>query len=193
MERTSQALAAIHAAFADKVRKGSGVPYVAHLYSVMSIVAAYGGQDATRTAAVLHDIVEDTDWSAARVAAEFGDDVANIVNKVTEDKTLTWAARKAAVVERAETCCQGVAIVLMADKLDNLLSFIREEGEGEARDAYWAKFNAGREDQFDFYVKLVRALRGNPRLRGGDVEWSCLRTADLWLELKRALDVFELQ
>ena len=59
-----------------QVRKYTGVPYIVHPSEVMGIVSTVEHDDAMLAAALLHDVVEDTDHTVDDIRAEFGDDVA---------------------------------------------------------------------------------------------------------------------
>jgi (p)ppGpp synthase/HD superfamily hydrolase len=146
--------------FAGKTRRGNGAPYEAHLLACQSFVASYKGRAPTQAAA--------------------------LVIKLTEDKALSWYERKARVVAMAKHCCQGVAIVLMADKTDNLLSFRREM---KTESSYWRRFNVGLGDQIWFHQHLVDALHQNKRL-GFPGEHSDLWTWSALEELTETFDRF---
>ena len=60
-------------------KKGSDVPYVAHLLAVAGLVLDDGGSEKQAAAALLHDVLEDTDATAAEVRERFGRKVARIV------------------------------------------------------------------------------------------------------------------
>ena len=62
----------------------SGEPYISHPVEVALILASLRMDVETLTAALLHDVVEDTDSTYDDVAAEFGDDVAQLVDGVTK-------------------------------------------------------------------------------------------------------------
>ncbi|MCE3036350.1 RelA/SpoT family protein [Helicobacter sp. faydin-H20] len=62
----------------------SGEPYIVHPICVACIVANYGGDDSMVCAALLHDVVEDTDYSIESVEKNFGKDVANLVDALTK-------------------------------------------------------------------------------------------------------------
>ncbi|MDR2341926.1 MAG: RelA/SpoT family protein [Campylobacteraceae bacterium] len=62
----------------------SGEPYVVHPLVVASIVAHYGGDETMVVAALLHDVVEDTETTVEDVEKLFGEDVANIVEGLTK-------------------------------------------------------------------------------------------------------------
>jgi len=74
---------AAHAAIGQK-RKYSGDDYIVHPQRVAAIVEKHGGTDEMIAAAWLHDTVEDTDVTPDLITKMFGDDVASIVEGLTD-------------------------------------------------------------------------------------------------------------
>lgn len=108
---------------AHQRRKGDAAePYLNHLAEVADLVAeATGGRDPSLVAAaLLHDVVEDTDTTLAEVAAMFGEDVAGLVAEATDDKTLPKAERKRLQVEHAPSHSRRAKVLKLADKTSNL-------------------------------------------------------------------------
>ena len=108
-------------------RKGTHQePYVNHLAEVAHLVAeATGGEDANLViAALLHDCVEDQGVKAHEIAALFGEDVANLVMAVTDDKTIDKSLRKQAQVDHAGAIAPRARILKIADKTANLKSIL---------------------------------------------------------------------
>jgi guanosine-3',5'-bis(diphosphate) 3'-pyrophosphohydrolase len=68
----------------------SGDPYITHPVAVAEILVEFGLDPATIAAALLHDTVEDTSYSAERLRVDFGDEVANLVEGVTKLDRLTY-------------------------------------------------------------------------------------------------------
>jgi len=113
-------------AHAGQVRDHSGDPYVVHPLRVADRVASIpGASEAMVVAAVLHDVVEDSDVSLAEIAERFGADVARIVDGLSskEDKSLRRVERKAAEVARLAAEPAAVQSVKLADRIDNLRDF----------------------------------------------------------------------
>ncbi|RAX52267.1 penta-phosphate guanosine-3'-pyrophosphohydrolase [Helicobacter sp. 16-1353] len=81
--KVRNALNACIAAHEGQVRK-SGIPYAIHPILVSCIVAYYGGEESMICAALLHDVVEDTDYDIDWIESEFGDDVASLVDSLTK-------------------------------------------------------------------------------------------------------------
>src|ERR1700683_5044370 len=73
----------------------SGEPYVAHSVAVGLIVAQLGLDATSVAAAVLHDVVEDTEVTLDEITAEFGPNVAAIVDGVTKIDRLHVSSREA--------------------------------------------------------------------------------------------------
>jgi (p)ppGpp synthase/HD superfamily hydrolase len=112
----------------DQTRKGSSVPYIAHLMSVCALVLEHGGGEDVAIAALLHDAVEDQGGAATarRIAEVFGPGVAELVMGCTDAlpepgaPKPPWRARKAAFIERMHGAPPAVALVVACDKLHNL-------------------------------------------------------------------------
>lgn len=147
---------------ATQVRKGTGVPYVAHLLAVAGLVLEQGGDEDTAIAALLHDAIEDQGGAATREAirARFGDWVTAIVDGCTDAETIPkppWRARKEAYLAHLPAATGEVRLVSAADKLHNartILADYRQRGE-----AVWERFNGGRAGTLWYYRALVSAFR----------------------------------
>lgn len=115
-------------AFAEKAhagtfRMGTGEPYFEHVARVATTLAELGFHKYVVAAAYLHDVIEDTAYTEADLAKEFGSDVSRLVAEVTnpplvkEPGNRPW--RKAKEIEHlAKTSYFGASIKL-ADMLDN--------------------------------------------------------------------------
>src|SRR5690606_1374672 len=70
--------------FSQKAHKGqmrkSGEPYISHPIAVADILAGIGMDATTIIAALLHDVVEDTDVSLEEIKERFGEEVARLVD-----------------------------------------------------------------------------------------------------------------
>ena len=84
--RFSEALTYAAELHATQVRKGYGVPYIAHLLGTASIALEYGANEDEAIAALLHDAIEDQGGATTREAIRrrFGDTVTAIVDGCTE-------------------------------------------------------------------------------------------------------------
>jgi (p)ppGpp synthase/HD superfamily hydrolase len=151
-----------------QMRKGSGVPYLAHVLGVGAIVLEYGGTEDDGIAALLHDAVEDQGGKPvlARIRERFGPAVADIVEACSDTDVVPkppWKERKLAYVAHLRTASPGAKLVSAADKLHNsraILADYRTQGE-----ALWGRFNGGRDGTLWYYRAVVEALLmgwGNP-------------------------------
>lgn len=147
-------------------RKGTEIPYIVHPLSMLRFLARLGAPAELQAAAVLHDVVEDTDATLDDIAERFGPRVAALVEGATEkDKSLSWMERKKAAIHHAEESQDLELLVLKCvDKLDNL-SDIREDHELHG-ETIWARFKADHAAQMWYYGTLTRLftqrLAGTP-------------------------------
>ena len=68
---------------AGHMRKGTEIPYISHLMAVSALVLEYGGTTTQASAALLHDVIEDTDCTIDEIIELVGNDVAQIVWECT--------------------------------------------------------------------------------------------------------------
>lgn len=106
----------------DQRRKSDDSPYINHPLSVawLLITKAKIHDVNVLTAAILHDVVEDTSSDLEDIRCLFGDTVASIVSEVSDDKSLSKVERKRLQVERAPKKSLQARLVKLADKLHNL-------------------------------------------------------------------------
>jgi (p)ppGpp synthase/HD superfamily hydrolase len=143
-------------------RKGSQVPYLAHLMAVSSLVLEHGGTEAEAIAALLHDAVEDQGGveTAVRIRSMFGDHVADIVLAVTdthESPKPPWRARKEAHVKHMQGASDSAKLVAAADKLHNARSLLIDFPT--AGESLWERFRGGREGTIWYYRAMGASLR----------------------------------
>jgi len=113
---------------AEQAHKGqyrkSGDPYITHPLAVATILADLGMDTTTLVAGLLHDTVEDTDYSLDDVTAEFGAEVARLVDGVTKlDKVKYGQAAEAETIRKmiiAMASDPRVLVIKLADRLHNM-------------------------------------------------------------------------
>ena len=137
IERAYEVAAQQHA---GQVRK-SGDPFITHPLAVTTILAELGMNSETLSAALLHDTVEDTDYTLAELRREFGDDVATLVDGVTKlDKVKYGDAAQAETVRKMVVAMSRdirVLVIKLADRLHNMrtLRYLpREKQEQKSRE-----------------------------------------------------------
>ena len=121
-ELIARALDRAAAAHADQIRNGSGgLPYIEHPRMVAATLAARDYPETTLAAAVLHDVVEDSDTTVAELRAEFGDPVADLVAALSDDEAIDdYRARKDEHRGRVAAVGGDALAIYGADKLTNL-------------------------------------------------------------------------
>ncbi|XP_041435982.1 guanosine-3',5'-bis(diphosphate) 3'-pyrophosphohydrolase MESH1-like isoform X3 [Xenopus laevis] len=129
-------------------------PYINHPLGVARILSheAEITDTAVLQAALLHDTVEDTNTTFAEIELHFGQDVRNIVEEVTDDKTLPKMERKKQQIAHAPHCSHKAKLVKLADKLYNLRDLKRCTPEG------WSEERV--QEYFQWASEVVRGLRG---------------------------------
>ncbi len=160
--RFEQALLYACLLHSGQVRKGSTVPYVAHLLSVAGLALEFGADEDEAIAALLHDVVEDAGGKsrAADVRQRFGDRVAEIVQGCTDADTHPkppWQARKEAYIAGLANVVPSARFISCCDKLHNVRSIVsdlRQHG-----DRVWQKFAGGKEGSLWYYTTLCQEYR----------------------------------
>lgn len=117
-------------AHAPQHRKGAaGTPYINHPLAVAEMVATVTAEEAVLVAALLHDVLEDTEVTEAEIGDAFGPGVLALVLELTDapDWTaLPLGQRKAAQAAKFRTASAGARIVKIADQTANLLDLAAE-------------------------------------------------------------------
>ena len=111
-------------AHSGTTRKGTNVPYIVHPIEAAAIVSAMTDDEEVIAAAVLHDVIEDTEATREDLLARFGRRITDLVMNESEDKrrnlpaALTWKTRKQETITFLETEADTDAKMLaLADKL----------------------------------------------------------------------------
>lgn len=118
----------------DQVRQ-SGEAYIIHPVNVAYILADIGLDDSTICAALLHDVVEDTDATDNDIKKEFGDEIAEMVDGVTKLGKINYTSKEEQQVEnyRKMFLAMGkdirVVLIKLADRLHNMrtLKYLNRE------------------------------------------------------------------
>ena len=140
------------AAYAHRAqtRKGSGEPYVNHLIEVARLLAEVARVDDVDVlrAAVLHDVIEDTDVTSDEVERTFGARVRMLVEAVTDDNRLPQSERKRLQIEHMRHAPDEARLIKLADHCSNVASLPES----------WA--TARRTDYLDWSEQVVAACAG---------------------------------
>ena len=164
MTRFESALVYANQVHHGQFRKGTGIPYMAHILGVVAIALEYGASEDEAIGALLHDAAEDGGGEArlAEIRARFGDAVGDIVFGCSdslaehpEDK-LPWRDRKEAYLSHIAGASDSVCLVSAADKLHNVRSIIRDlRMHG---DEVWERFQGKRDGTLWYYEAVTGAL-----------------------------------
>lgn len=104
----------------------SGEPFFMHPVAVANILADMGLDIHSITAALLHDVVEDTDMSEAEISAEFGETVALLVSGVTKLGKIAYTSNEDQQIENLRKMFLAMAkdvrviVIKLADRLHNM-------------------------------------------------------------------------
>ena len=151
---------------ASQKRKGTSIPYIAHLLGVASLAFEYGADEDQAIAALLHDAVEDQGGTKTlqQIDSRFGSTVAAIVDGCSEtdvDPKPTWRHRKEAYLKRLTREAPAVRLVSACDKLHNVRAIIRDyRAHG---DRLWRRFNGGKDGTLWYYSALVKVYQAAER------------------------------
>lgn len=148
-----------------QIRKGSAdIPYISHPTMVALLLQRAGFNDeVTLAAAILHDVAEDTDMSLAEITAEFGAEVALLVDCVTETKTdsqgqpIPWGIRKDEKHRKLLQAPPQAKAIALADKLHNLHATLLDLSAGHD---VWARFKAPKETWLASVERDIDACAG---------------------------------
>ncbi|MEY2422603.1 MAG: diphosphokinase / guanosine-3,5-bis(diphosphate) 3-diphosphatase [Acidimicrobiaceae bacterium] len=138
----------------QQVRK-SGESYIHHPLAVAAIVADLGLDDITIAAALLHDAVEDTNITLEHVIAEFGPDVAGIVDGVTKLERIQFDSKEAQQAATMRKMLVAMAkdvrvlIIKLSDRLHNMATLAALPASKQERIA---------RETIDIYAPLAHRL-----------------------------------
>lgn len=153
----------------EHCRKASDIPYITHPAGVALLLVQSGFSDEhILAAALLHDVVEDTDWTAEDLAGEFPESVVKSVALLTERKRdeegrpRKWRDRKEDHLAQIEQAPVEVRAIVLADKLHNLGTMLFDLECGEP---LWPRFHAPPEEIIWYHRRMIEvASQGDPQL-----------------------------
>jgi (p)ppGpp synthase/HD superfamily hydrolase len=151
----------------DQKRKGDGLPYIIHPYSVAFILSNYTDDEDAIVAGLLHDVLEDVpEYTKEDLKNDFGERVCKIVQEVSEDKDpkdsrekekISWQERKEKYIANLKTDSQEALLVSCADKIHNLQAMLAAyKNQGEE---LWKNFNAPKEKISWYYGEVLEVMK----------------------------------
>ena len=152
------------AAFAHRkqMRKGVDIPYIIHPIECSMIVASITEDEDVIIAALLHDVIEDTEYGYEEIKERFGSRVAELVQGETEDKRRdqskrhTWALRKKETIEQLKHAGRDSKIICLGDKLSNIRASVRDHEDD--RENFWQRFNQTDPEFQGWYYESIRDI-----------------------------------
>jgi len=160
-----------------ELRKGTGIPYLAHLFGVASLVMGESGltgfpvTEDMVIAALLHDAVEDHGGAARLedIRQNFGSGVARMVEGLSD--TLSedpngkepWKHRKKAYIDRLRREPADVRLISAADKLYNARSIL--DDYRLIGPEIWRRFKRPRDLQLWYYEALLEVFKASGKMR----------------------------
>lgn len=178
-----QALRTAALAHRSQTRKATDIPYITHPCAVaLALVRAGYQDDELLAAALLHDVVEDTDVTLADLQEQFSARVCELVAAMTEKKkdasgqTRPWRVRKEEKLASLRHAAPDVLALALADKLHNISTILFDLETGNET---WLRFNSSPRE-FLWYYRAVADL-------AGDVGASDPRVVQLATQVKQLL------
>jgi len=148
-------------AHAGTERRGKAFPYILHPMEAAAIVATITPDPEILAAAILHDVVEDTDRTVDDLRREFGDRIADLVAAESDDpmaqlsEEASWHARKQAAIDRLAQAPHDAKIVAMGDKLSNMRAIARDHEQ--IGDEIWNLFHTKEKSEHEWHYRGLAA------------------------------------
>ena len=157
-----QAIRAASVLHKDQVRKGQvPYPYITHLTAVAMIVSDYTDDEDTIVASLLHDTLEDTDYTEEELEDDFGGSVKEIVCAISEPKIkdkepASIEAQKKQYLKQLATTSERALVVVAADKIHNMRSIVEEYFDDHT--GFMADFGTSLDDRLLVYQEISNTL-----------------------------------
>ncbi|MEM9336284.1 MAG: HD domain-containing protein [Patescibacteria group bacterium] len=165
--RIEQAIRAAAVLHKDQLRKGSmPFPFITHIMSTVMILRDYTDDEDTLVAALLHDTLEDTDYTAEELQEDFGGKVLDIVLALSEPRTdsenkVSFKDRKKQYAKQLKKAPQEALLIAAADKSHNFRTIVEEYYEDPLR--FTKDFGNIIEDRLEAYQEIANVI--NSRLK----------------------------
>jgi (p)ppGpp synthase/HD superfamily hydrolase len=144
-----------------QVRKGTHVPYIAHLMAVAGTVLEYGGSEDQAIAALLHDAAEDQGGKERLndIRNRFGEYVASLVRNCSDSLVVgekeDWKTRKQRYLEQLAEHDEDTLLISLSDKVHNARAVLRDLRNPAIGEKVWTRFKPGREESLWNFDELA--------------------------------------
>ena len=144
-------------------RKGDGLPYIIHPFVVALMLMDYSEDEEVIIAGILHDTIEDTEYTKEQMTTDFGQRVTDLVMSVTEThKDDPWQKRKDDYLAHLKNTSYEAKLICAADKLHNLQSMIA--AIAKFGDKAEEKFNAPKDKKIWFYEECLNVIKEEKKI-----------------------------
>lgn len=139
----------------EQKRRNGVTPYIVHPFTVAWMVSEYTDNENTIIAALLHDVVEDTDgYGLKEISKDFGAEVAMVVGKMSKNvnvpnkEGLTWWQVKEKHYQKLRGVDEEILLIRIMDHIHNAATMVEElKKEGES---FWKKFHGTKEEKYQW-------------------------------------------
>lgn len=165
--RIEQAIRAAAILHKDQLRRGSmPFPFVTHLMATAFTLIDYTTDEDVIIAALLHDTIEDTDYTIEELQEDFGGRVRDMVETLTEpqpatDNSMTWKERKLIYARQLKKGSEEALLIAAADKIHNFRTTV--EDYADAHERFFQDFGKNFDDRIEVYQTIANVI--NSRLR----------------------------
>ncbi len=166
--RVEQAIRAAAVLHKDQLRKGSmPFPYITHLVATAFTLLDYTDDEDVVIAGLLHDTVEDTDYTLDEIQEDFGGRVREFIEAVTEpvstnEKRLTWREKKSIYSKQLKKGPTEAVLIAAADKIHNFRTIV--EDYYDAPERFAQDFGSNFSERLEAYQEVANII--NNRLEG---------------------------
>jgi (p)ppGpp synthase/HD superfamily hydrolase len=146
-------------AHSKQLRKDGITPYIVHPFTVSFLLVEAGSNKNQLAAGLLHDVIEDTDYTEDELLEEFGSRIHLLVMACTEDKSIPdWQTRKDELLSRLEKVPEA-HVIKAADTLANLTDLVQNIHDHGLD--FLKEFHSTPKMKIDYYKHVYDIARGD--------------------------------